>query len=191
MTSRVCAAGVEGTGERDYNQWTQPLFRAWSQGSSVWCGKELESWFPGGIYTGPNQQEMLYLKIKVLRLTLELCVGPDHFTVWLQIYFQFYSLWESLMENKELFYWTHTVISIYCRSIFFVKVPSHFLKYAVLCTVCRSKKRITYQPPSGWVGAFMRPAVYFDSISIFRFDLFHLFLIPICFSNFSGISPSV
>lgn len=108
---------MEGTGERDYNQWTQPLFRAWSQGSSVWCGKELESWFPGGIYTGPNQQEMLYLKIKVLRLTLELCVGPDHFTVWLQIYFQFYSLWESLMENKELFYWTHTVISIYCIEI--------------------------------------------------------------------------
>lgn len=157
-----------------------PFYGLESGRSSVWCGKELESWFPSGIYTGPKQQETLYLKIKVLRLTLELCVGPDHFTVWLQIYFQFYSLWESLMENKELFYWTHTVISIYCCSIFFVKVPSHFLKYAVLCTVCRSKKR-----------AFMRPAVYFDSISIFRFDLFHLFLIPICFSNFSGIGPSV
>lgn len=58
-----------------------PFYGLESGTSSVWCGKELESWFPGGIYTGPKQQETLYLKIKVLRLTLELCVGPDHFTV--------------------------------------------------------------------------------------------------------------
>lgn len=46
------------------------------------------------------------------------------------------------MENKELFYWTHTVISIYCCSIFFLKVPSHFLKYAVsdFCAQCAGAK---------------------------------------------------
>lgn len=129
---------MEGTGERDYNQWTQPLFRAWSQGSSVWCGKELESWFPGGIYTGPNQQEMLYLKIKVLRLTLELCVGPDHFTVW----FTFNSIvygkawWKTKSSSIGL-----TQLLVFIAALFSLWRFHHIFWNMQFCAQCAGAKR--------------------------------------------------